>query len=161
MKKEIIFLLMVFFAVRLAAQTPQTAPLPERFDGLKESLLVNHFPNPVHPTTDDDSKYNYLWKHTTSVMSLEDEIQIEACGAYLFYNDQWNLRVNYPVKDFAKLFDCKKGVMKKGQPYTFKDNWRSSDSLFGGWAMWYFIGTNEAGEKVFGIGRIDTTDQLK
>ncbi|MEM9848563.1 MAG: hypothetical protein AAF847_11780 [Bacteroidota bacterium] len=141
------------------AQSLDTIPLPSRFDGLERTLRVNHFPNPVDATTDKDSKYNYLWKHTTSVLSPSEAVTIEACGAYIFYGGQWNLRINYGVKGFAKLFDCPKGKMKKGQPYTFKDNWRTANDLTGGWAMWYFIGTNEAGRKVYGVGKVYTSDQ--
>ena len=35
-------------------------------------------------------------------------------------------------KDFVKLFDCPKARLKKGQPYTFKDNWRRDKELRGG-----------------------------
>ncbi len=158
--RPLLFLFCHFSCLLCVAQTPLDAPLPNRFDGLQPYLQINHFPTPVYATTDKDVKAQYQWKHTTSVLSPAQNIQIDACGAYIFYNKQWNLRVNYDTKQCAKLFDCKKGKMKKGQPYTFKDNWRTDNRLYGGWAMWYFIGTSETGEKVYGVGKLDTVGEL-
>ncbi|MEM6700156.1 MAG: hypothetical protein AAF599_17260 [Bacteroidota bacterium] len=161
MKQIFLFSLTLFTTQFTFSQTALDAPLPERFDGLKEVLLINHFPNPVYATTDEDSEFQYLWKHTTSVLSVETAVQIESCGAYIFYNNQWNLRVDYQPKDCAKLFDCPKAKMKKGQPYTFKDNWRTDNALRGGWAMWYFIGRTDTGEQVYGVGKIDTVGEVR
>lgn len=155
------FLLVFLCTQSIIAQTALDAPLPERFNNLKEVLLVNHFPNPVYATTDQDSDFQYQWKHTTSVLSVQEAIQIESCGAYIFYNNQWNLRVDYEPKECAKLFDCPKAHMKKGQPYTFKDNWRTDNALRGGWAMWYFIGKTDSGEQVYGVGKIETVGEAK
>lgn len=136
------------------------APLPAKFDGLKEGLLVNNFPQIVYASTDEDAKSNYQWKHTTSVMSLKESATITEFGAYIFYNNQWNLRVTMQPKEFDKLFDTKKGKLKSSQPYTYKDNWRNNDQLFGGWAMWYFIAETESGEKVYGVGKLKTVGSL-
>lgn len=46
--------------------------------------------------------------------------------------------------------------MKAGQPYTFKDNWRTDNSLRGGWAMWYFIGKTSTNQMVYGVGKLHT-----
>ena len=136
------------------------APLPAKFDNLKEALMVNHFPQTVYASTDESVKSNYQWKHTTSIMSLRASVTVIEFGAYIFYNNQWNLRTTMKPKQFDKLFDTKKGKLKAGQPYTFKDNWRNNDQLFGGWAMWYFIAINEAGEKVYGVGKLKTVGSL-
>jgi len=50
--------------------------------------------------------------------------------------------------------------MKKGEPYAFIKNWRVGPKLFGGWAMWYVIGTTDSGERVFGVGRLDTVGEV-
>lgn len=141
----------------LAAQSPQDAPLPEPLQELEAALVASHFPNPVYATTDDRQKdFLYFWKHNTTVLSPAEDVQIEECGAYLFYNNQWNLRIRYGSKDFASLFNCPRGKMKKGQPYTFPDNWRTDNRLSGGWAMWYFIGTTASGKRVCGYEKLDT-----
>ncbi|MCB0562683.1 MAG: hypothetical protein KDD09_27215, partial [Phaeodactylibacter sp.] len=62
----------------------------------------------------------------------------------------------YSAKDFASLFHCPKGRMKKGQPYTFSDNWRTDNRLAGGWALWYFIGEAASGKKICGYAKLET-----
>lgn len=136
--------------------TAENAPLPSKFDNLSEKLFVNHFPSPVKASTDIDEPETYFWKHTTSVISYTSDIQIIEIGAYLFYNNQWNLRVRMDKKDFVKLFNCPKGKMKAGEPYTFSQNWRRDSQIYGGWAMWYFIGKDEKGTTVYGVGKLWT-----
>lgn len=70
----------------LTAQAPLTAPLPEKFKDLKEIILVDNFPNPVKATTYENEPNKFFWKHTTSLLSLTENITIEEGGAYLFYN---------------------------------------------------------------------------
>ena len=150
-------LLCIFLA---NAQTPLDAPLPEKFKDLTEIVLVDNFPNPVKATTYENEPNKFFWKHTTTLLSLNENINIEEGGAYLFYNNQWNLRVAYKPKEFAKLFHIPKGEMKKGEPYTFVKNWRVGPELFGGWAMWYIIGRTDSGKQVFGVGRLDTVGEV-
>jgi len=58
----------------VAAQTPLDAPLPEKFKGLKEIVLVDNFPNPVKATTYDSEPNKFFWKHTTTLLSLTENI---------------------------------------------------------------------------------------
>ena len=139
---------------------PTGKPLPERLADLENTLVVNHFPLVVHPFQDQKDTTVYHWKHSTSVLSLEDDIIITEFGAYIFYNGKWNERVVYGPKDMDKIFKTKKARLMKGQPYTFKDNWRTGSNVFGGWAMWYFIGIDSKGNKVAGWGVLETTDQI-
>lgn len=154
--KHIISYIILLLTCVLSAQSAEEAPLPEKFHGLKESLTINHFPSPVHASVDADRKGKYFWKHNSTVFSPTEDIEIIEGGAYIFYNDQWNLRVTYNAKDFAKLFDVPKAQMKAGEPYTFVENWRGDTRLVGGWAMWYVIGTTKSGQKVYGVGKLDT-----
>lgn len=142
------------------SQTALDAPLPDKFEGLASILRVDHFPNPVLASTDSDEPGTYFWKHTTNLLSPTENITIEEGGAYIFYNDQWNLRVAMTAKEFCKLYKIPKGIMKAGQPYTFVENWRRDSRLYGGWAMWYVIGTTDSGKKVFGVGKLDTVGKL-
>ena len=161
--KQLIFSILIAgpATATLAAQAPQDAPLPEALREAEAILKVSHFPSPVYATTDESRKdFRYFWKHNTAVLSPEEDVQLEACGAYIFYNGQWNLRVRYGTKDFARLFRCPKGRMKKGQPYTFADNWRTDNRLLGGWAMWYFIGTTASGKRVCGYGKLETVGEV-
>lgn len=161
MKSNIAKLLLLPFLLVLAgqvsAQIPEYGPLPKKFGNLPQELSVNHYPNPLLASTDESQKeFKYFWKHTTSVVSLYEDVEISEFGAYIYYNNQWNERVSLKPKDFEKMFNCPGAVLKKGEPYTFPDNWRKESELRGGWAMWYFIGKNESGKKVAGTGKLYT-----
>lgn len=160
MKRKYLILLLLGLPMLGFSQTAKDAALPAKFDGMEAILQVNHFPNPVLASIDSDEPDTYFWKHTTNLLSPTENITIEEGGAYLFYNDQWNLRVAMTAKEFSKLYKIPKGIMKAGQPYVFVENWRRDSRLYGGWAMWYVIGTTDAGRKVFGIGKLDTVGKL-
>lgn len=161
MKQVITVIALFFIHSILVAQSPLDAALPKKFDQLSVGLRLHHFPQRVLASTDpSQGEFKYFWKHTTSVLSENTDIEVMECGAYIFFNNQWNLRVSYEKSDFEKLFDCPKGILKKGQPYTFKDNWRTDNRLLGGWAMWYVIGKNKQGQKVYGIGKVETVGDL-
>lgn len=135
--------------------TPQEDQLPEALTQYPRVLQVDHFPREVHPIKIDA---DYYWKHNTVVMSPQEEVQLVEFGAYVYYNDQWNLRKKYDLKDFDKLFGAKKQKMLAAHPYTWNDNWRVGPSLFDGWALWYFIGKTESGQLVCGYQKLYTTD---
>lgn len=137
--------------------TPPADLVPEKLEGIRQAIEVIHFPKINDPVKIDDK---YYWKHITSIVSKEDDLKIVEFGAYLYYNDQWNLRRSYPLKELDKYFGTKKQELEQGQPYTWPQNWRVDNSLFGGWALWYFIGENKEGERVFGYATIHTTDNL-
>ena len=161
MNRILILGLCLSYHITHFGQNPEDAPLPEKFSGLKESLTVSHFPSPVYASQDSDrSDFKYFWKHNTAVMARDSDVVVTECGAYIYYSDQWNLRVSYDAKTFTNLFNCPKGILKKGEPYTFPDNWRTDNRLFGGWAMWYVIGTDESGQKVFGVGKLETVGEF-
>lgn len=137
--------------------TPVDEPLPEKLQDLRRTIDVIHFPRENDPVQIDGI---YHWKHMTSILCKESEIEIIEYGAYLFYNDQWNLRRAYPLKELDKAFGTKNNTLSQAEPYTWNKNWRTGDSLFGGWALWYFIGLTPEGEKVCGYETIETTATL-
>lgn len=158
-------LLSIAFLLLLQALTAQThygtpgtdTPLPEILNGLRKAIDVEHLPKINHPIQIDKT---YYWKHATAILSQESPVTIIEFGAYLYYNDQWNLRQKYPLKDLGRFFGLKNKTLLQAQPYVWTENWRTGDQLFGGWAMWYFIGLTPEGEKVCGYQTIHTTDQL-
>lgn len=131
--------------------------LPKKLKELRRAIEVVNFPKQIDPVKIKDQ---YYWKHNTAILCKESEIQIIEYGAYLFYNNQWNLRRSYPLKELHKSFGIKKQVMKQAQPYTWVNNWRVDTNLYAGWAMWYFIGVTKDGEKVCGYQKIETTNKL-
>lgn len=137
--------------------TPELGELPQKLQDLKVEIDVMHFPKENDPIKIKDT---YYWKHATAILSKKSNIKIIEFGANLYYNNQWNLRKSYELKDLDKYFGTKKQTLQQGEPYVWKDNWRVGNRLFGGWAMWYFIGTNENGETVCGYETINTTSNL-
>ncbi|WP_378178912.1 hypothetical protein [Aquimarina sp. SS2-1] len=159
--KRIIILLLLTYSISLSAQINYGIPindeLPEKLKSLRKVIEVNNFPKTIDPIKIND---RYYWKHNTTILCKQSEIKIIEYGAFLFYNNQWNLRKTYPLKELNKNFGTKKEVMKQSEPYTWAKNWRSDNLLYGGWAMWYFIGITKDGETVCGYEKIETTDKL-
>lgn len=148
-------------SLQLTAQvnygTPPEGLIPDKLQGLPRAITVTHFPEVNDPVEIDNT---YYWKHSTAVLAKESPVKIIEYGAYLYYNDQWNLRRSYPLNELKESFGIKKQQMLQGHPYVWVENWRVGDQLFGGWALWYFLGETPDGETVCGYGRIHTTDNL-
>ncbi len=141
--------------------TPGDVPLPAaKFAGMRRALVFDHFPNPVSASTDPDQPGLHFWKHNTALMSESEDVTLEEAGSYIYYNDQWNLRVTFTPEEFAARFACPNALMKAGQPYTWNDNWRTDERLYGGWACYYAIGVTASGERVYGAGPIETTGHI-
>ena len=161
MKKLITLLITCCVAALSYAQTNYGTPpedsCPEKLQNLPRLISVNHFPKVNDPVK---IKNRYYWKHATAILCKTNEVTITEYGAYLYYNDQWNLRKSYPLKELDKAFGTKKQKLQQAEPYTWADNWRTDSKLFGGWALWYFIGTTPEGETVCGYEMIHTTNNL-
>jgi len=137
--------------------TPPENVIPEKLQNLPRIIEVQQFPKINDPIKIKDT---YYWKHATSVLCKTDEITLIEYGAYLYYNNQWNLRRSYPLKELKKTFGITNEKMLQGHPYTWANNWRTDQRLFGGWALWYFIGRTSDGKTVCGYETIHTTDNL-
>ena len=160
MKTIILFLIVSFqfgFGQSNYGTPTNNTPLPKKFKDLRVAIDVKHFPKENDPVK---IKNAYYWKHATAILCKEAEITITEYGAFLFYNEKWNLRKTYALKELDKTFGTKKQLMLQGQPYVWANNWRIDNKLFGGWAMWYFIGTTKKGETVCGYETINTTSNL-
>jgi hypothetical protein len=161
MKFLITFIISFFFSISIYSQinygTPNEKDIPENLQKLDQKIIVKNYPKIINPIK---IKNRYYWKHNTLIFSKDSKIKIIEFGAYLYYNNKWNLRKKYSLKDFNKNFGTKKQVLLKAQPYTWNNNWRTSSKLFGGWAMWYFIGLTENGNTVCGYEMIHTTNNL-
>ncbi len=155
------FLLLLLCCSTLSAQikygTPKADDLPEELLQYPREIEVTHFPEEVHPIQIGS---DYYWKHNTALLSPKEEVEIIEFGAYVYYNDQWNLRKKYPIKDFDKLFGAKKRNLLAAQPYTWNDNWRVGPNLFDGWALWYFKAKTASGKIIIGYQSLYTSDQL-
>lgn len=137
--------------------TPPQEAIPAKLKNIRIAIDVLHFPKKTDAIKIKDL---YYWKHITSILCTESEVTITEFGAYIFYNDQWNLRQTYPIQDLDDVFDTKQQRMLQAQPYTWTNNYRSGDTLFAGWALWYFIGETPSGESICGYETIYTSDVL-
>ncbi|MFP2997463.1 hypothetical protein ABN763_16215 [Spongiivirga sp. MCCC 1A20706] len=160
--RVLIVIISAVFSITLNAQRDWTGPtgnetLPNKLEGLERAIEVIHFPKQNDPIKIDNT---YYWKHMTSILCKQSDITISEYGAYLFYDGKWNLRKSYPLKELDKTFGTKKQKMKQAEPYTWVKNWRVDNNLFGGWAMWYFIGKDSTGKTVCGYETINTTNNL-
>ncbi len=159
--KSTMYLILFFVSQCVYSQIEYGKPLndnlPKKFDKLRRIIQVHNFPKKIDPIKIGNF---YYWKHNTTILCTEGNIEIIEYGAYLFYNDVWNLRKSYPVKELNKNFGLKSGQLKQAEPYTWVKNWRTDSRLFGGWAMWYFIGKTQEGETVCGYEKIETTSNL-
>jgi hypothetical protein len=153
------FTLLVFQCVlsQIDYGIPKQDELPEKLLNIRKAIDVIHFPKENDPIK---IKNQYYWKHMTSILCKESQITIIEYGAYLFYNDKWNLRKSYPLKELDKAFGTKKQQMLQAQPYTWANNWRIDNKLFGGWALWYFIGKTKDDEIICGYETIYTTNNI-
>lgn len=137
--------------------TPPEGLIPEKINGIPRNIEVVHFPKINDPIKIDQT---YYWKHLTSIVCKTSEVTITEYGAYLYYNDQWNLRKSYPLKELNKNFGTKNQKMNQAEPYTWPKNYRTGAENFGGWALWYFIGTNSNGDTICGYETVHTTSNL-
>ncbi|MEP0262494.1 hypothetical protein [Dokdonia sp.] len=161
MKKYLIICL-VLCTTSLLAQRDWSGPkgnepLPEKLQNVRRAIDVINFPKENDPIKIGD---RYYWKHLTSILCKESPVEIIDYGAYLFYDGTWNLRKSYPLKELDKTFGSKKQQLLQGTPYSWTDNQRIGKNLYGGWALWYFIGITEDGETICGYDTINTTTHL-
>lgn len=133
--------------------------MPAILSSAPRTLNVSHFPEVVHPTIDPNQEGTYFWKHTTTVIAKKSDVQIKKCGAYVYYNNQWNLRAEFDKKQFSAWFNCPDALMEKGEAYTFPENWRMGEDIYAGWALWYFLGEDKNGDEVIGYEMLYTSDK--
>lgn len=118
---------------------------------LKEGFTVSHNPSEVEATLNGRSGQKYTWLHTTTVEANE-KISIVEFGAFNYINGQWKFG-NYTGKpfkaeDFEKWYNCPNGEIQANTKYSDHKNWKGSNHLEKGEALWYYIGKTEAGELV-------------
>ena len=137
--------------------TPNDHEIPDKLANIERAIVINHFPMEVDPIK---IKETYYWKHNTSILTKTNHITIKEYGAFIYYNNKWNLRQTYPLKEFDDFFGTKNERLVQGQPYTWKNNWRTGTDLFAGWALWYVIGITDSGKTVCGYQTLYTTNNL-
>jgi hypothetical protein len=144
--------------------TNKSRILPDDLRKIPVAISIVHSPNPNYPeltTKGDKSKYKYVWKHASSVVSLNEDLEVIEAGSFIWYSAEgWKKNVEYDRKAFAKRFDCPKGILKKGEAFTFGDNYRFGNNLYGGDALWYIISKDKNGKIYKGFALLETEAEL-
>lgn len=163
--KYILLTLSLFILNGIIAQdwTNKNRALPDELRKVPVNIFIKHGPNPNYPElSDKEEKYKYVWKHQTSVISPEIDLQVIKTGSYIWYNEEgWKKNVVYNKRDFAKRFNCPKGKLIAGQQYTFKKNYRYGNNLYGGDALWYVIAKDAKGNIYKGMALLETEAELQ
>ncbi|MBC7641720.1 MAG: YceI family protein, partial [Flavobacterium sp.] len=152
-----IAILFIFCAGFKTFQIEPNRLLPEKLRAIDYGIQGAHFPNPTYASFEDGM---YVWKHNTTVKSLIEDLTIVEYGSYVYTDKGWYLRVTYDNKMFAKTYNCKNGILKKGKIYTDPSSWRRSDALVSGDAMWFYVAKNKAGKLVKGTALVETEAKL-
>ena len=164
-----ITLLITLFAVQTmfaqeSAWTNKRRVLPDALRKVPEAIFIKHTPNPNYPeasTPADKTKSAYIWKHSTSVLSPDMELEVVKAGSFIWYDETgWKENVQLTNKDFAKRFKCPKGLLKAGTEYTFVKNYRYGNNLYGGDALWYVIAKDKNGKLYKGMSILETESEL-
>ncbi len=144
--------------------TDRTRALPDDLRKVPVAIYIMHGPNPNYAELageDDRKGFKYVWKHSTSVISLEKDLEVFQAGSYIWYNEEgWKKNVDYNKKKFSKSFNCQRGKLKAGETYTFHKNYRWGNNLYGGDALWYVLAKDQEGNIYKGIGLLETEGEL-
>jgi hypothetical protein len=168
MKNLILFFSISLFCTPLFAQkgwTDHSRILPDTLRKVPVGITIFHNPNPNYPILNDvKGEYDgkYVWKHSTFVRSEMEDLEVISAGSFIWYSEEgWFTNVQYSKADFAEKFNCKNGILKKGQTYVFKKNYRFGDNLYGGDALWYVLAKDKKGKIYKGMAIIETEGSLK
>ena len=165
--KSICMLSILFLSICACSQdawTDKTRALPDDLRKVPVALYIMHGPNPNFPelnTTGERPESKYVWKHSTSAISPNQDLQVLKAGSFIWYNEEgWKRNVELNRKQFAERFSCPKGLLKKGIQYTFEKNYRWGSNLYGGDALWYILAEDEDGNLVKGMALLETESEL-
>ncbi|RYU79157.1 hypothetical protein [Hymenobacter persicinus] len=144
-----------------AAWTDHTRALPDKLRRVPVGLTLWHSPNPNYPEADPAQPGKYVWKHRTMVRNeVGEALQVVECGSFIWYSAAgWQANMVETPAEFAELFECPQGRLRRGVTYTFAKNYRYGDgakSLYGGDALWYILAKDSAGKLYKGFGLIET-----
>ncbi len=166
-KRFLLFSVLIIQGLSIQAQdawTDKTRVLPDLLRQVPVGLYIQHSPNPNYPELNDtgtNEEWRYVWKHSTTVCSPNQDLKIVKTGSFIWYDETgWKENVNYNKKDFQKKFDCKKGLLEKGSCYTFEKNYRWGSNLYGGDALWYVLAEDAEGKVYKGMALLETESEL-
>lgn len=154
-----------------------TANIPDVIKGMPIGISVVNEPNTIYAELNNKPESKYIWRHTTTIKALHNDLRIVEFGTYNYKNGKWQLG-NYTKKPFTTenfdkwycrkgneiiTFDfCKSGKINKGDEYIDASNYSiRNDSLVSRNGLWYYIGIDSTGKKIMGYGRYVSINKLK
>ncbi len=142
-----------------SAWTNQNRLLPDKLREIPVGIFISHDPNPCYPVKIDSL---YYWKHSTKVISTEQDLEVVACGSFIWYDKSgWHANMNYSKEEFANAFNCPNGILKSGQTYTYAKNWRVGKQVYDGDALWYVLAKDKNGKLFKGSALVETEKTLQ
>lgn len=157
MKNTLLSICTVFFFFQLPAQqgwTDKTRLLPDTLRYLPQGITIWHNPNPVFPEWENG---RYVWKHSTQVRAEVADLEVVLAGSFIWYSEQgWMPNMQFQPREFARRFSCPRGKLKKGQVYSFPENYRYGAQAYGGDALWFVLAKDASGKLYKGIGLVET-----
>lgn len=133
--------------------------LPAKLRGVPVGLALVHTPGLVRPEPDPAQPGTYAWKHSTSVRAEVADLQVVECGSFVWYDSTgWRPNLHQTPTEFAQLFACPGGQLRRGQTYTFRRNYRFAPAgqLYGGDALWYVLARDAQGRLYKGWAVVET-----
>lgn len=118
----------------------------------------------------DTSLYPYIWGFGTTVMAINQDLEIIEFGAYDLEEGEWVLRTqndNRPFNkdEFIKWYHCNdKGILYRGFKYSDNQNYLGKSRFLDGYkkkTLFYFIGKNEQGKKYVGAKEVIAVNNLQ
>ena len=168
MKPRLLLVLLLGLAPVLIAQeawTDKSRALPDKLRKVPELMYIRHTPNPNYPepnNTGTNKKWDYVWKHSTTICSPEKELTVIEAGSFIWYDSTgWKANVFMEPKEFKKEFNCPDGILKAGECYTFEKNYRWGSQLYGGDALWFVLAKDEEGNIYKGMSLLETESEVK
>lgn len=145
--------------------TDHSRLLPDQLRGIPTGIEIEHNPTPVYPEPNTDT-INYpgkfIWKHSTTVKTLHQQVTVLSAGSYIWLGDKgWIANIKLDRTGFAKRFNCPSGILQSGKKYTFFKNWRYGDKIYPGDALWFVLAKDHSGKIYKGIAVVETEGTLK
>lgn len=164
-------LIVIFVFVCFISCTSENENWPQELKEMEIGLKVSHSTDTIYATLntkDPETWGKYQLQFTTTVETLNQNLEIVEFGGYLWDGDHWEMRTIYnrPFNkaEFEKWYNCPNGMLEKGESYSDTDNWMGKMNYLTGEiiiGLWYFIGKNKEGKRYVGAKEIVAISAFK
>ena len=134
-------------------------------------IEVVHTPSYVYASINqkDPAKRGvYQLEFNTTVIAINEDLEIVEFGGYDLINDEWVLYTVYDrpfnKEEFSSWYGCENGILKKGVAYSDSENWIAKSDVLSGRkvkSLWYFIAKNKQGTFFKGVEIVEGVLELE